>query len=320
MACMYAGIDEAGYGPMLGPLCVAQSIFSVEEWAPGEKAPDLWTILGEAIGKTKRDAKTKIAVGDSKTLKLSNSVKTKHPLVHLERAVLAFLGARDGAFPTTDIQLFESLGAKLEDQPWYDGDPIGLPLGTGKDLLGVDVSHLRTVMKRQRVELVELQVQIIDVSAFNEIYLSRRSKAAATELGLLHHLRSAQARRARFEHTRIICDRQGGRTRYHAMLSGVFSDLETREESARASRYGVGEELGVLLTPKADDAYFPVAMASMAAKLVRELAMMRFNRYWSTRQSEIKPTAGYVKDARRWLADMQGTVTDEERKAMVRLA
>ncbi len=320
MALMYAGIDEAGYGPMLGPLCVAQSVFSVDGWMPGEKAPDLWAILEKAVGKTKQDAKTKIAVGDSKNLKLSNSVKTKHPLVHLERAVLAFLGARDGQFPTTDIQLFEVLGAKLEDQPWYQGAPIELPLGIGHDLLGVDVSHLRSVMHKQRVELVDLQVQIIDVGEFNEIYLNRRSKAAATEQGLLHHLQNVHSRCELFGHTRIICDRQGGRTQYHRMLSQVFSDLQTHEESPRASRYGMGEELGIMLTPKADDAFFPVALASMAAKLVRELAMMRFNRYWATRQTELKPTAGYVQDARRWLVDMQDEVTNEERRAMVRLA
>ena len=320
MALMYSGIDEAGYGPMLGPLCVAQSTLSIEDWNPGDKAPDLWATLHQAVGKTKRDAKTKIAVGDSKNLKLANSVKTKHPLVHLERGVLAFLGARDGKFPTTDIQLFETLGAKLEDQPWYKGDPIELPLGTGCDLLNVDVSHLRTVMHKHRVELVDLQVQIIDVGEFNDIYLARRSKAAATEQGLLHHLQSMHSRCDQFDHTRIICDRQGGRTQYLRLLSQVFANLETHEETPRASRYGVGEELGIVLTPKADDAYFPVALASMAAKLVRELAMMRFNRYWATRQSMLKPTAGYVQDARRWLSDMHDEVTKEERQAMVRLA
>ncbi|MBL4699316.1 MAG: hypothetical protein JKX70_10835 [Phycisphaerales bacterium] len=320
MPLMYTGIDEAGYGPMLGPLCVAQSSFSIAGWTPGEKAPDLWSILHQAVGKTKQDAKSKIAVGDSKNLKLSNSVKTKHPLVHLERGVLAFLGARDGEIPTTDIQLFERLGASLEDQPWYAGEPIELPLGTSNDLLSIDTSHLRTVTHKQGVELIDIQVQIIDVNEFNDIYLARRSKAAATEQGLLHHLKTMQAKRAGFDHTRIICDRQGGRTQYHRMLSQVFADLETHEETPRASRYGSGDELGIVLTPKADDAYFPVALASMAAKLVRELAMMRFNRYWATRHAELKPTAGYVQDARRWLSDMQNTITPEERKAMVRLA
>ena len=43
-----------------------------------------------------------------------------------------------------------------------------------------------------------------------------------------------------------------------------------------------------------------VALASMTAKLVRELAMHRFNRHWCGRVPELKPTAGYRQDASRW--------------------
>ncbi len=320
MALMYAGIDEAGYGPMLGPLCVARSTFVLDPWTPTGKAPDLWSILHHAISRTKRDAKAKIPVADSKQLKLANSVVTSHPLVHLERAVLAFLGARDGSFPTTDAQLFESLGVRLDDQPWYAGEPIELPLGRAHDLLAIDASHLRTVMHKAGVELLDLHVRVVDVTEFNEIYHHRRSKAAATERGLLHHLSVLKDQHHDGRSTRIVCDRQGGRMQYHSMLSQVFAHLETQEESPRASRYTQGDALGVLLTPKADDAYFPVALASMAAKLVRELAMMRFNRYWSARNPELKPTAGYVQDARRWLGEMQHEITAEERQAMVRHA
>ena len=320
MALMYTGVDEAGYGPMLGPLCVAQSSFLINDWAHGDKAPDLWTILQQAIGKTKQDAKTKIPVGDSKKLKLANSSVTRHPLIHLERAVLAFLGARDGVYPKTDHQLFEVLGAKLEEAPWYGGEPFELPVGNSHEMLGIDCSALRTICARQGVRLVDLQVHIIDVTAFNDIIRTQRSKAAATQRGLRTHLEQVKADHTDCTHKRIVCDRQGGRTQYLSMLSRVFDGLEIQEESPRASRYARGEELGILLTPKADDAYFPVALASMAAKLVRELAMMRFNRYWASRYEEIKPTAGYVQDARRWLSDMNGIITSDERKAMVRLA
>ena len=320
MTLLYTGIDEAGYGPMLGPLCVAQASISIEDFSPSLRVPDLWAILSKAVGKTKRDAKSRIPVGDSKALKLSNSSVTQHPLVHLERAVLSFLSARDGRVPTTDIQLFETLGAQLEDRPWYQGDPIELPLANSSDLLAIDSSHLKTTMSKQGVGFVDLRVRVIDVAEFNELYTTHRSKAAATELALRGHLHGVHKRMKNFEHTRIVCDRQSGRTKYHHLLSQVFEDLETREESPRASQYDTGERLGILLTPQADDAYFPVALASMAAKLVRELAMMRFNRYWASRQTELKPTAGYVQDARRWLGDMHSTITNEERTAMVRLA
>lgn len=66
--------------------------------------------------------------------------------------------------------------------------------------------------------------------------------------------------------------------------------------------------------------HLPVALASMIAKYVRELAMHRFNRYWSKRMPELKPTAGYTLDARRWLADAAQVITKEERAVMVRRA
>jgi len=320
MTLQYAGIDEAGYGPMLGPLCVAMASFTIDNWSPGEKAPDLWALLDKAVGKSKRDAKQRIAVGDSKTLKLSNTAKTQHPLVHLERAVLTFLATRDGQYPTTDIQLFEALGAKLENQPWYFGEPIPLPLGFTNDQLAIDASHLKTIMNKANVKLNELTVRVVDVTEFNQTYIEHRSKAAATQLALLELLSQVQSQRNQHKFSRIICDRQSGRTRYHSILSTVFDELETQEETSRASRYAVGNELGITLTPKADNAYFPVALSSMAAKLVREIAMIRFNRYWSTRQLELKPTVGYVQDARRWLNDMDKTLSDEERTAMIRLA
>src|SRR5437868_1465827 len=39
MALLIAGIDEAGYGPRLGPLCVGMTLLRVREWGEGEPAP-----------------------------------------------------------------------------------------------------------------------------------------------------------------------------------------------------------------------------------------------------------------------------------------
>jgi hypothetical protein len=54
---------------------------------------------------------------------------------------------------------------------------------------------------------------------------------------------------------------------------------------------------------QAERACLPVALASMTAKLVRELMMERFNAFFHAHQPEVKPTAGYVQDARRFLAE-----------------
>lgn len=320
MALIYTGIDEAGYGPMLGPLCVASATLRVEGWTPGEPAPDLWAMLESVVCKTKREAKARIAVGDSKDLKLANSSVTRHPLHHLERGVLAFLGAQRGTLPLVDHDLYQCLGARHEAHPWYSGDAIDLPLGHDAALLGIEANDLRRAMSRAGVELLDLRVRVLGETEFNTIYRTHRSKAAATGLALGELISSSRELGQGATQRRIVCDRQSGRTHYGRMLGELFGSVQVEEESARASRYCCDEHTGVLLTPGADGAYFPVALASMAAKLVRELAMMRFNRYWGERIPELKPTAGYVQDARRWLGDAHADISAAEREAMVRLA
>ena len=42
----------------------------------------------------------------------------------------------------------------------------------------------------------------------------------------------------------------------------------------------------------------------MTAKLVRELHMARLNRFFRARMPELKPTAGYVQDGRRFVQEV----------------
>jgi ribonuclease HII len=187
-------------------------------------------------------------------------------------------------------------------------------------MLAIEANHLRSVMHKAGVELLDLRVRIIPEHEFNALYAAHRSKAAATGLALHELIQAANAHAKDGTDARIVCDRQSGRTRYAKMLGHLYKDVQTEEESPRASRYRCDGNTGVLLTPGADGAYFPVALASMAAKLVRELAMMRFNRYWATQIPELKPTAGYVQDARRWLSDTHDHITNEQRTQMIRQA
>ncbi len=319
MGLIYSGIDEAGYGPMIGPLCVGRATFRLDGWLPGDAAPDLWAELRDAVARSRADAKSRIPIGDSKKLKLANNAVRNHPLVHLERGVLAMLSAM-GETPATDEELYRLLGVELEDHAWYGGEPIDLPLGSSPDLLRIDAQHLGAVMHRRGVELLSLRVCSIGESRFNEIIRARHSKSAATEFALSSHLHALRDGLPAGEHLRVVCDRQGGRTHHGELVGSIWNGMKAVEESARASRYLLGDEVGITFTPKADDGYFPVALASMAAKLVRELAMMRVNRYWGSRVAELKPTAGYVQDARRWLEDVKPAMSTEERKTMVRIA
>jgi len=316
MTLRFAGIDEAGYGPMLGPLCVAGATVRVRRWAPQDGAPDLWSILGRVVARSRRGAGSRVVVADSKRLKLPSSSVRTHPIAHLERGVLAMLGTT-GAIPLSDEELFERLGVEPDPSPWMGGGPIALPVGNDASLLRIDAQTLRGAMDARGVALESLRVLAMGPRRFNEVCAQHGTKAASTaELitRLLAEIRDA----GDVEHTRIAIDRQSGCTHYGRMLARVFEGLETIEESARASRYARTDALGIVLVPAAEDAYFPVALASMAAKLVRELQMMRFNRYFAAFDPSLKPTAGYVRDARRWLRDAHELVEHIDRRTLIR--
>lgn len=328
MALVLAGIDEAGYGPMLGPLCVGLTVFQVRDWTPGDEAPDLWSLLNEVVTRAPGRRSSKVPIADSKILKLANSHKTRHPLVHLERGVLAFLRAVDRE-PPDDAGLFQALGAQLEDRPWYGGDPAPLPVGQTAGEVAIGAAALAGALERAGVELLALRCEVVGESEFNEIVGRTGTKAEATAAALGRHLATVLSAHAGGDPLRVVCDRLGGRIAYGGLLERFHrgGPVVVLEESESRSRYGLGPKAGasehqvvVQFMPEAESAHLPVALASMVAKYVRELAMARFNRYWCGRIEELKPTAGYVQDARRWLTDAAGVLTHADRAAMVRRA
>ncbi len=343
MSLILAGIDEAGYGPTLGPLCVGMSVFRIHNWKRGDPAPDLWQLLSKAVCKKPSDARGRIPIADSKQLKLSNDSKTRHPLVHLERGILSFLRWLDHT-PTTDADLFQLLGAELHNTaPWYSGDPITIPLGQTAGELSVASAKLLAAMESAGIELVSLHTHIIPEPEFNQIVQRTGSKAEATAAAFGHHLRrlAAATGEPSASSVRLVCDQLGGRTSYEGLIARELpgSEVTALTESGDRSRYSVKHPLPppagdggegsatpgegdfiIQFMPEAESAHLPVALASMVAKFTRELAMHRFNRYWCGRHPELKPTAGYATDARRWLNEMRDILDPKDRKELVRLA
>lgn len=342
-----AGIDEAGYGPLLGPLCVGLSVLRVRDLPKDSAAPDLWSLLDTAISREpgrggKPDSKGRIAVADSKKLKLSNTVTTTDPIIHLERGVLAFLRALHGAPPESDTALFSLLGADLGASPWYAQADRALPVAQHKGELALASARLESALARTNVDVLHMACDITDERAFNDA-ANVGGKAETTRRALLRHLRTVWTRWPGEEidggdRLGIVCDRLGGRTQYAGLIADALAtpdapvSVEIIEESDRRSRYvarsvgadGLTRRAGIAFLTEGEDAHLPVALSSMIAKLTRELAMRRFNDYWGKLARdinlELKPTAGYTQDGRRWLADAAPLLTAQLRSAMIRIA
>lgn len=334
MPLILAGIDEAGYGPLLGPLCVAGVVFRVDGWNPGDAAPDLWRMLSGAVCRKPNDKRSRIAVDDSKKLKGPNDRTTRHPLHELERGVLAFLACL-GHRPQTDLELFDALGAHPEPHPWYDGAALGCPVSLQVEQVGIAANQLLGALTRAEASVASMRCCSVGEAAFNDLVDRTGTKAATTGWATARHLRDVWTRWGPEEEScpggpRVVCDAHGGRTDYADYLARAVpgASVHVVEQSSERSRYlltgtaedGRARSMTVLFRPEAESSCLPVALASMTAKLVRELMMARFNRYWCSLMPELRPTAGYNTDARRWLRDAAPVVAPELQRVLVRRA
>jgi hypothetical protein len=332
------GIDEAGYGPILGPLCVGMASVHVADWVEGDPAPDLWKVLSAAVCQKPSDKRHRVAIADSKKLKLPNDASgDRHPLMHLERGVLAMLAAhgREPSSPT-DAALFDALAVQVPPHPWYAGEPMPLPMAHGAGAIRIASNMLSVALSATRVGLGDLRCEVICEQTLNRLAAEHGTKAAATAEAIGRHLRRAwlaQLERPEEPAARVVIDRQGGRAQYGPWLANLLPEsigagrvviLEERDDRSSYQVLDAGGKprLVVHLNVEGEQASLCVALASMTAKLVRELLMARLNRYWLARAAahgrEVKPTAGYYADGTRWLSDMETVVTREERRGLVR--
>ena len=326
MPLLYAGIDEAGYGPLLGPLCVGCAAFVVPD-AAGDAAPDappcLWKALSAAVCRTTTDRRRRIAVEDSKKLKGAKDAAL-HPLRHLERGVAAFASAVAGAPPewVDDGTLLAALGACAAAPPegdaWHEA-PLPLPVGNDAAALRISGAMLRTALAKAGIEAASLSVRALDAREFNRLAARVSNKATINFMADAEHVERVRRLAAgRGVDAWIALDRQGGRTGYLDPLRTSFPDatLAVIEESESTARYRLRWPAGGGLPAHAATVSFelggeernlPIALASMAAKFARELHMRRLNAFFARHVPGLAPTAGYVQDGRRFLDDVGAT-------------
>ncbi len=283
------GIDEAGYGPNLGPL--SQTAVAVA--LPADD-PAGWDALSDRVrraGGSRKDPR--LRVDDSKRLHqgLNGFQRLEHGLV-----------AVGGASGTVEEFLAPlALPGVLDDlrgEAWFDPDEF-LPLFP-------PAPHAPGPVPLARI----VGVQLLPTPLFNRMVAGSNSKGTALSVGLSALLAAAHATLPAGEPVTVLCDKQGGRTFYAPALQAAFPDgwVVAELETVGESRYRVervGRELLVVVKPRADVEGVSVALASMVAKYLREVCMRQFNRYWATHVPGIEPTAGYPVDAKRFYAEIR---------------
>jgi ribonuclease HII len=295
----HIGIDEAGYGPNLGPFVMTVVGCRVDS---DRFETCLWDLLKGSVRRADDEADHRLVVADSKQV-----YSPARGWEALERTVLC---AHAGGFlkPAGKLlNLVEHLADTelpgLGAEAWFTGETL-LPTAVSADELAMGMDGWRSASEVGGVSWVVCRSAIVAAPRFNDMVERWDSKAAVLGLSMTQLLRSCLQATSP-EPMRIVIDKHGGRNQYSALLQHAFDDamVLAQEEGAARSVYrveGLDRTVRVTFMPKADVAHFTVALASMISKYLRELLMREFNRFWLTHVPGLPPTAGYPLDADRY--------------------
>jgi len=320
------GIDEAGYGPRLGPLCHGYCALRLNAVPGGGTPPDLWALLHPAVMKHPCFDGS-IAIDDSKKI-----FGLGAGLQGLAKGVSAFLACLSGECPNEedvralyDRILPEEDRSALYEDAWGRWDsvltqppppdegevlvkrgrkPKPHPLGEPPAV----IPPLSEALARAGVSVLAVGSRAMSARRYNAVLANSDNKAEVNWMVISAILEKLLALAAPGEEVFAYIDRQGGRKFYTGKISHLFPGAMpwVESETPKKSTYRIeadGRVVRICFLVEADGEALPVALGSMAAKLARELCMRCLNGYFKSHMPELKPTAGYYGDASRFLRE-----------------
>jgi hypothetical protein len=317
----WVGIDEAGYGPNLGPLVMtAVMAESSPENPPAQRRSrslDFWGDLSSTVDRAGGDP-DRLWVDDSKAIFCGGKGRCR-----LETTCLAAIHAAGNALPRTWKTLLETLGAgtldEVELSPWLE---VGQQEGDGPSIAGEpgleSLLAQRPLVPRCRTwQITVVRTVVVGPSLFNSRLSDQGLKSAVHYEAFERLLAWVWDRAADGALTLVLGDKHGGRHYYYGPLTRSFPEtwIDRGPEGPDLSRYTLRDQtrrVEVSLAPRADQNDGLVALASIVSKTIRELWMDVFNGYWCARVPGLRPTAGYPNDAKRFRTAIEAVAAEQK--------
>ncbi len=316
----WVGIDEAGYGPNLGPLVMTAVMAESSEEKPGRRQGarrlDLWNDLRATVDRAGGDPE-RLWVDDSKAIYCGGKGRRR-----LETSCLAAIHAAVDSLPRSLRSLLEVVGAGTFD----DAELSGWLEPTHQDNHGPPIdceAGLEGWLERRPLapacgswQIVGVRTVVVGPAQFNKGLADHGLKSVVHYAAFEKLVVWVWDRATDGSPTEVRGDKHGGRHYYYGPLTQSFPGLWVDRgcEGPDLSRYTIRDgarRMHIGLEPRADQNDGLVALASIVSKTIREFWMDVFNDYWCDRVPGLKRTAGYHTDAKRFREDIEGAAAAE---------